>query len=103
MGKSGQTPSISFTGVLAVQEPKLRDSSDMVTQEQPLAIFDTDALMYAVLLSVRLHPYKNQIRLGATSGTCRLLPGLLVCRLFAEPMTQGDKEIIAWRWRGTPV
>jgi hypothetical protein len=51
MGKSGQTPSISFTGVLAVQGPKLRDSSDVVAQEQTLAIFNTDALMYAVLAS----------------------------------------------------
>ena len=51
-GKSGQTPSISFrlTGVLAVQEPKVRDSGDdVVTQELPLAIFATHAPMYATL------------------------------------------------------
>jgi len=33
--------SVSFIGVLAVQGPKvIRDSGDVVTQEQPLAIFE---------------------------------------------------------------
>jgi hypothetical protein len=73
MGKSGQTPSISFTGVLAlpVRGPKVRDSGDVVTQEQPLAIFDTHAPMYATLLSVRPHPHKN-----GGHEVCQLLPGL---------------------------
>ena len=43
-GKSGHMSSVPFIGVLAVQGPKvIRDSGDVATQEQPLAIFEIHA------------------------------------------------------------
>jgi len=58
MGKSDRTPSISFTGVLNMQGPKISDSSDVVSREQVEQ--PPHSPVYAGLLSVRLHPHKNQ-------------------------------------------